>query len=89
MLVLLPQFDEVLHPVKDLRLDDVRMALFHVVLWNRAVVLHPFLGEVILGVSLLEQGAAFVFFVPKYTGVDTMCAVGANGCIVGASMGAY
>ena len=26
---------------------------------------------------------------PKYRGVDTMCAVGANGCIVGASMGAY
>ena len=30
-----------------------------------------------------------ILFIPKYKRVDTMCAMGANGCIVGASMGAY
>ena len=47
------------------------------------------LRQEIHGECLLQKRVAFVFFVPKYTGVDTMCAVGAsvgaNGCIVGAS----
>ena len=63
MLVLLPQFDKVLHPVKDLRLDDKRMAFLHIVLRDRAVVFHPLFSEVVLCVSLLEQGATFIFLV--------------------------
>ena len=55
--------DDVLHPVEHRRLDNGGMAVFHVVLRNCAVVLHPFFREVIGCVALLEQSAALVLFI--------------------------
>ena len=45
------------------------MAVLHIVLWNRAVVLHLLRGEVILRIPLLEQGAALVFLI-RQKGLD-------------------
>jgi len=60
---LAPQVDEVLQPVEHLRFDYGRVAVFHIILRDRAVILHILFSEVILRVALLEQGAAFVFFI--------------------------
>ena len=80
---------ELLHQFILLRRDDRRVTVFNEIPLDFPVVFHLLFGEIIDRVRLLKQRTALIFFIPKYSGVDTMCAVGANRCIVGASMGAY
>ena len=71
------------------RSDDGWVAVSDVILRKLALIFLHLLREEVRAEGLLQNRIPHVFLIPKYTGVDTMCAVGANGCIVGASMGAY
>jgi len=77
-----------LHLHEALAGNDGLVASFHVILRNDPLIGDPLLIQEVRGDCLLQKRITDLFFIPKYTGVDTMCAVGANGCIVGASMGA-
>ena len=71
---------------------DIRAALMtvlHIILRNLAFILFEFFGQEVGTKALLEKRVALIAFIPKYIGVDTMCAVGANRCIVGAPIGAW
>jgi hypothetical protein len=63
------QFTGFLRGCKSIDIRAALMAVLHIVLWDRAVVLHILLGEVILRVPLLEQGAALVFLI-RQNGLD-------------------
>ena len=67
MLVLAPQFDQVLHPVKNLRLDYGLVAVFDEILWDDPFVDHHLFGQVVFRILFLEQGTPLVLFVPKKT----------------------
>ena len=41
------------------------MAVFHVTLWHKAVVLNSLFGEEVYGVGFLQKGVADVFFVSQ------------------------
>ena len=47
-----PKVNEILHPVEHLRLDDVGMAVFHIILRDRAVVFDALLRQIIHRVAL-------------------------------------
>ena len=58
-----PLLDHVLHPVKNLRLDDGLMTSLHIILGNLTVINNLFLGQEIRRVAFLKQGIPFVFLV--------------------------
>ena len=63
MLLCVPLLDHVLHPVKDLWLDDCLVVVFNKVLRNLAVVYHLFFRKEVRRVGLLEQGTALVLLI--------------------------
>ena len=69
------------------------MTALHIVLGSDAVVGHALLLQGIHRICLLQERIPDVLLIPECIGVDTMCAVGAsvgaNGCIMGAPMGAF
>ena len=79
--------------LEGLRIDDGLVVVLHVVLRDLTLIGFHLLGQEVLAEGFLQQGISLVLLVPQYSGFDTMCAVGAsvgaNGCIVGAPMGAW
>ena len=59
--------------------DDGFVVVPDVVLWNLTLIVLFLLGQEVHGVGLLEKGIALVLLIPKYNGVDTMCAQGEEG----------
>lgn len=72
--------DQLLNTVENLRLDDRLMGMTYNVLLHLAAIFTNLLGQIIRRIGFLENRLALVFLVPQYSGFDTMCAVGANGC---------
>lgn len=74
-----PHSENSLYPLELLSGHDAPVVSFHIIGRNlRAKVLLCLVGFEVLGVVLLEQNVPGVAFVSQYSGVDTMCAVGAS-----------
>ena len=56
-------FENILYQLELVRVNDGRVAVLHIVLWNRAVILHRLLRQEIRRIGFLKQSAAFVLFV--------------------------
>jgi hypothetical protein len=54
-----------LHLHKNFTRNDGFVAVFHVILRHKAVVLDTLFGEEVYGVGFLQKGVADVFFIPK------------------------
>lgn len=52
-----------LYPHEYFTRNDGLMAVFHIILWDDAVVLYSSLCEEVSGVCLLQQGIADIFFI--------------------------
>lgn len=59
---------------KYLTRDDCFMAVFHVVLGNKTVVLDSLFREEINGIGLLQKGIADIFFISKVE-IDAQCLI--------------
>ena len=41
------------------------MTVFHIILWNNPLVLHPLFNEEVNGIGLLQKGVSDMLFIPQ------------------------